>query len=188
VTQFRAQLRALLAGHTFLPHGGLLGFGLQHQYALAGRPSGAFADVFAGLRGVDAAVRRACTEHGLMAAGKLFLECDFDDDGWLLDALPELHDVYDDNFDQHPHDDYGGKYCGPGEHCTIDPDQLVWITAVEDVSRTEKHTYGVIAGHKVSRLVLQVRVAWMTTGLLVLDERVLRQSVSGRGSGQAWLP
>jgi hypothetical protein len=82
-----------------------------------------------------------------MAAGKLLTECDFDD-RWLLDAPPELREVYDDNFGQHPRDDDGSNYCGLGEHCVIDPDQLLWITAVEDVSRTEKHT-GIIARHNV---------------------------------------
>ncbi|KAF7288949.1 Fe2OG dioxygenase domain-containing protein [Mycena indigotica] len=66
-TACEAALRALMADATFLPAGGLLGFGLQHQYPVPRTPSdpASLEHVTTVLKGADARMQSAAARVGL---------------------------------------------------------------------------------------------------------------------------
>ncbi|TDL27750.1 hypothetical protein BD410DRAFT_893942 [Rickenella mellea] len=81
--QFFAVLKNILANPEFFPKGGLLGFGLKHQYPLSSDRRGNFdlKNLLTCLKGEDTAILRACTAQGLTASLKIIYEAN---DGWLV--------------------------------------------------------------------------------------------------------
>ncbi|XP_055332138.1 uncharacterized protein LOC129584061 [Paramacrobiotus metropolitanus] len=68
--EFKKGLEQLLADPLFLPHGGFIGFGLQHEYPLSADTAAAS---FAGrLKGNDAVMERVCEQLGVPIELKIF--------------------------------------------------------------------------------------------------------------------
>jgi hypothetical protein len=89
-------LESLLDDPEFLPEGGMMGFGLNYQYAVD-REYGRIDDVLGRLKGVDAALFRACDELGLLIKCMALAEVDETRYRlWLLDHIPCLQDVKED--------------------------------------------------------------------------------------------
>ncbi|TDL27747.1 hypothetical protein BD410DRAFT_760896 [Rickenella mellea] len=82
--RFSCALKDLLANPEFLPKGGLLGFGLKHQYPLSSKPKTdiGLENLLTCLKGKDAMVLRACTELGLLTSLKIIYNVEFGE--WLL--------------------------------------------------------------------------------------------------------
>ncbi|KAF7314776.1 Fe2OG dioxygenase domain-containing protein [Mycena kentingensis (nom. inval.)] len=103
-----AALRAILADKTFLPTGGLLGFGLTHQYPIPRSPDdpAPLGRVTRILKGSDARMHTAAAHVGLEARVRfLYDEVDRykDANNVLLDRVPKLQDGH------------GWEDCGPEE-------------------------------------------------------------------------
>ncbi|TDL27720.1 hypothetical protein BD410DRAFT_760853 [Rickenella mellea] len=83
VDQFSVSLKNILANPEFFSKGGLLGFGLKHQYPLSSDKRGNFdlKNLLTCLKGEDAVILRACKEHGLTASLKIIYDAN---DGWLV--------------------------------------------------------------------------------------------------------
>ena len=63
-TALQTALKTLLDDATFMPHGGLLGFGLQHHYTITpGTPN--LRVLLSSLQGTDALIHRTCTHLSL---------------------------------------------------------------------------------------------------------------------------
>ncbi|KAJ7060549.1 hypothetical protein C8F01DRAFT_1143076 [Mycena amicta] len=77
-----ASIGLLLANKSFLPSGGLLGFGLQHRYPIprTGSDKTPLAGVLALLRGVDARIKTAADLAGVPAIIRLVYETDSEGD------------------------------------------------------------------------------------------------------------
>ncbi|TDL27743.1 hypothetical protein BD410DRAFT_738968, partial [Rickenella mellea] len=80
--EFSDSLKSILANPAFFPKGGLLGFGLKHQYPLPLDYSGDFnlEDLLSCLKGQDTVVLRACKEEGLSVSLKIV----YDIGHWLV--------------------------------------------------------------------------------------------------------
>jgi hypothetical protein len=91
----KTALENLLADPKFLPNGGNLGFGLDHQYAIE-RKEGELKDIIGYLKGNDAVILHACRELSLKAELKLVYEDERDyrrvwpDNLVLMDRVAKL--------------------------------------------------------------------------------------------------
>lgn len=74
--EFKVAFQKLLNDTAVLPEGGLLGFGLQHEYPVNERTR--VSDLLCNLKGSDAVVRRVCEQLSLAAELKFIYK---DDDG-----------------------------------------------------------------------------------------------------------
>ncbi|KAF7288952.1 Fe2OG dioxygenase domain-containing protein [Mycena indigotica] len=97
-TACEAALRALMADPTFLPAGGLLGFGLQHQYPVPRTPSdpASLERVTTVLKGADARMQSVAARVGLesvVLGGVIDLEGMWDETGETSRAIEEVGEV-----------------------------------------------------------------------------------------------
>ncbi|KAF7300610.1 Fe2OG dioxygenase domain-containing protein [Mycena chlorophos] len=83
-TACEAALRALVADPTFLPGGGILGFGLTHQYPIPRDPEDprTLKHVLTILKGADARMHSAASRAGLETSLQLVYEIDDKDDDY----------------------------------------------------------------------------------------------------------
>ncbi|XP_055334233.1 uncharacterized protein LOC129585543 [Paramacrobiotus metropolitanus] len=85
---FKTGLEQLLADPTFLPQGGLIGFGLQHEYPVNAETQ--LCSLMECLKGSDALIGRVCQQLSLPIQPKMLTETeehyDDDDDAWYLDS------------------------------------------------------------------------------------------------------
>ncbi|KAH9927888.1 hypothetical protein B0H21DRAFT_124049 [Amylocystis lapponica] len=157
----KAEFRRLLEDRMFMPEGGHIMFGLQHQYPVDldtydyewnGRD--ALQAISAYLKGSDAAVQRVCRELGLKTSLQLVFEDDERD--WLttLIACDRLVHLVDDAMYEEPlrnvlREEYGGKRLSPlDEDEDEDEDEedleVVWATQLPTFNRLRATylTYG----------------------------------------------
>jgi hypothetical protein len=140
-------LRSLLDDPEFLPKGGMMGFGLSYKYAVQ-RVYGKIPDVLDRLKGIDAALFRACDALGLRIKCKAFSAGDGYYKQWLLDDIPiiryQMHDT------DEPLDYILGRYgaaliSNDGDDDSDREEELgdrfVWVTRPTQVSRTGRQTY-----------------------------------------------
>jgi hypothetical protein len=187
-----SMLRGLLADAAFLPKGGLMGFGLKYQYAVAERTTGSFADVAGRLKGVDAAVVRACARLGLATQIKALAQTDDDDRGWLLDAVPLLKYCYDEEHGAYVENDLSGGILVPAVEDEADGmppigmgDRFVWVTSANQNARTGTQTYATY-GNSV-RTAVCGRVGAANHATTAIGRRVLRRSLLRGSRRQAGL-
>ncbi|TDL25168.1 hypothetical protein BD410DRAFT_785009 [Rickenella mellea] len=94
--QFKAALSKLLSDNNFLPEGGLLGFGLKHQYPLSSHPQYLpnLETMCSFLKGSDASILRKFSELGLKTNLKITYNVEdcyhiLCDDAWGWKDMPE---------------------------------------------------------------------------------------------------
>lgn len=102
----RASIRALLLDHTYLPKGGMIGFGLRHEYPITpwwkiNEGDGEFNDrslqhLLRVMKGNDAVLVRTCEALGLSVSVRMV----FQDTNSivLLDEIPCMNDVHHDDW------------------------------------------------------------------------------------------
>ena len=89
--KIKRSLTTLLNDQTFLPDGGLLGFGLSHLYAISQDTD--FDELGKSLKGTDAAIKRACDSLFLeVSVNAVYTSDDYETEGiaCLLDDIPDL--------------------------------------------------------------------------------------------------
>jgi hypothetical protein len=193
-----SMLQGLLDDAAFLPKGGLMGFGLKYQYAVADRTTGSFADVGGRLKGVDAAVVRACARLGLATQIKALAQADAHDSGWLLDDVPQLNYCYNEEHDAYIENDLSDGILvravdyeeGEADGMpACDPigmrDRFVWVTRANQNARTGTQTYATY-GNSVRTAVCD-RVGAAIDASTAIGRRVLRRSLLRGSRRQAGL-
>jgi hypothetical protein len=92
--EFKSTLSRLLLDPEFLPHGGRLGFGLQHQYPVDSE-TGSVDGLLNCLKGSDAVIRRVCQELSLEASLQVMYadDDDYDEKDDRLVMVPEVPDM-----------------------------------------------------------------------------------------------
>jgi hypothetical protein len=182
-TAMASMIQSLLDSPTFMPKGGLMGFGLQYQYSVSDRVSGSFDDIFTRLKGVDAAVVGACKQLGLKTKGKALSKSN---SGlyWLLDEIPSLEGWYggesslDDEFQD-------GILVGGDDGQEGMGDRFVWITEANRNARSGKQTFAGYYGNEV-RTTIRRRLTQITCSSAG-GRRILRGPLLCRSHRQTWL-
>ncbi|KAF5357327.1 hypothetical protein D9758_005965 [Tetrapyrgos nigripes] len=109
---FRAAFSTMLSDNTFLPNGGLIGFGLTHQYPVRDRFGDIDYDVFQTvldtLKGNDLMIYDTCEEFDL----NVYLRVIYEDDGGL--AMSER--IIDENSGDGYEQSFFLSMCGTGTH------------------------------------------------------------------------
>ncbi|TDL27733.1 hypothetical protein BD410DRAFT_688994, partial [Rickenella mellea] len=84
--RFSQSLKSILANPEFFPKGGLLGFGLKHQYPISSSPDGNLdlQKLLTCLKGEDAIVLHACAEHSLSKSLKIIYKVRRWDGSWVV--------------------------------------------------------------------------------------------------------
>jgi hypothetical protein len=145
-------LESLLAKDDFLPRGGLMGFGLQYQYAVVAH--GEVQDILERLKGVDAAVLSACRQLQLgvqiKAVGKTGSH------EWLVDEVPRMDSSYYDG--EGPSDTLAhGLLIKSYDSDATMSDMFTWVTSLTKNARSATQTFGTY-GNEASLATLRTAV------------------------------
>ncbi|TDL27749.1 hypothetical protein BD410DRAFT_781632 [Rickenella mellea] len=148
--QFSTSLKGILANPNFFPNGGLLGFGLKHEYPLSLNKDGRFTlkTLLTCLKGEDAVVPRACKEQGLTVSLKILYDAD---DGWLVmcdKPVVGLDDQVDDLMYALTSRFGGVRIWAPEREIGYDPERVdakpwrktvKWVTPMKSVTSHTDH-------------------------------------------------
>ncbi|EJD46043.1 hypothetical protein AURDEDRAFT_164700 [Auricularia subglabra TFB-10046 SS5] len=150
-----AALRKCVRSESFLPYGGRLGFGLQHQYRIPSDMAGAqsvryLMDLYSALKGIDRALHDACDELDLCPSVQITYDTGREG-AFLLDHIYEgkvAFESWDDAFGAAG----GAEKIEPGEDDSVDSDEeqdigedLVWVIPRQS-SKTRIKSYYVPYG------------------------------------------
>jgi hypothetical protein len=142
---FKNALSALLDDEEFMPEGGNLGFGLQHQYPLSRR--GSLDSLYDCLKSNDAVIYRACNNLSLDTALMLLYEGEDDEDHDVM--VDDIVNMEGDIQQEYRHEtdllwcegDYGGQPVvaadSPGKRDRVGDTEIYWITEPTGYSRLE---------------------------------------------------
>ncbi|KAJ7246928.1 hypothetical protein C8J57DRAFT_1523157 [Mycena rebaudengoi] len=161
-------LSALLADPTFMPRGGLLGFGLRHMYPVNQSRHAKLSALVVSLKGVDALISSVLEKMSLPVAVKTIFEDDSDGGVVVVDGIPNLEWVgqveeplpllLKDNFNGQLIEDVKDRYYGDAPELT----DVTWVTEITDYSTFESVfvAYGNEAsvGYAYGNLALMVEV------------------------------
>ncbi|KDQ65042.1 hypothetical protein JAAARDRAFT_167888 [Jaapia argillacea MUCL 33604] len=113
---FKSAFVKLLQANDFLPTGGLLGFGLRHQYPVDRENRNTLRDIKSYLKGSDALILRTCDELSLASSVQaVYAEYENGADLVMMDRLIDLEDYQ--AYDESVMDELqrlGGKVVGSG--------------------------------------------------------------------------
>jgi hypothetical protein len=136
--EFKSTLSRLLSDSEFLPQGGRLGFGLQHQYPVDSK-TGSVEGLLDCLKGSDAFIRRTCQELSLEAS----LQVIYSDEDRLV-MVPKVVDMSGYVDVREPEkvsdilcDDFGGQLVKSPGFTDKDTEgtEIWWVTSMTALTR-----------------------------------------------------
>ncbi|TDL27753.1 hypothetical protein BD410DRAFT_713244 [Rickenella mellea] len=153
---FSCALKTLLKNPKFLEKGGLLGFGLKHQYPISSNADKDvdLQDLVPCLKGEDSTILDACKEHGLEASLKIVYEVEMEYRGKYHVMCDEMasgleHEMQVEDVVETLQEDYGGIVIGQDDRAnTFDKETMqtswdtyvTWITPMKSATPI-KHNY-----------------------------------------------
>ncbi|KAK0434257.1 uncharacterized protein EV420DRAFT_1683825, partial [Desarmillaria tabescens] len=146
----KTALQKLLKDETFLPKGGLLGFGLQHQYAISEdcgveQSRNELRQLADRLKGSDASILRACRDLSLDANIRIFHEARFSNGVWMADHVIPGEQINEQAEDMEVLlDEHGTRVSDPDYELRDDEEaeslpEIVWVTPITVLNETESH-------------------------------------------------
>jgi hypothetical protein len=148
--RFKSALSLLLQDSEFLPDGGKLGFGLQHQYPV-GAPntvSGSMTELLNCLKGSDAIIRQVCQELSLQVSlNVMYYDEDSREVTMTAGVIDKRHDGgSEDGITEELRQYYNGKWVKPhGMFTKSAPDdgysgtdeEVWWVTEMTELTRVK---------------------------------------------------